>query len=228
MERTGNKSGRGPGSVLYVISSNAVGNHDGQRIPVRIDFDRPQSPDFNAAGLLKPGLSVKPEVRVRGLPRTPSPPERSPGDRLKIAGRSAIDRQVIGVVVQLAGRGPYFIIRRPNHSRIRCSAKSLLKVKTNLLPASPAEAVVARCHCEPSRCARSSSDSHLSAEFTFAADLATILSPFECLNARTALYAVPLLACADSGCVPGSRQLADDLATMALASFGSCSISTSN
>ncbi|HEV3199765.1 MAG TPA: biotin/lipoyl-binding protein [Bryobacteraceae bacterium] len=49
---------------------------------VRIDFDRPESPDFNAAGLLKPGLSVKPEVRVRWLPRTPSPPERLPGDRL--------------------------------------------------------------------------------------------------------------------------------------------------
>jgi membrane fusion protein (multidrug efflux system) len=70
-------------SVLSVMPSSAVGNHgDGQRVRVRIDFDRPQGPDFNAAGLLKPGLSVKPEVRVRWLPRTPSLPERLPGDRL--------------------------------------------------------------------------------------------------------------------------------------------------
>jgi hypothetical protein len=32
---------------------------------VRLDFDRPAGPDFNAEGLLKPGLSVEPEVRVR-------------------------------------------------------------------------------------------------------------------------------------------------------------------
>jgi hypothetical protein len=70
-------------SVLTVMPSNAAGNHgDGQRVRVRIDFDRPQSPDFNAAGLLKPGLSVEPAVRVRWLPRTPSPPDRLPGSRL--------------------------------------------------------------------------------------------------------------------------------------------------
>jgi hypothetical protein len=40
-----------------------------QRVPVRIDFDRTSDrnlgSDFNAEGLLKPGLSVEPEVRVR-------------------------------------------------------------------------------------------------------------------------------------------------------------------
>jgi membrane fusion protein (multidrug efflux system) len=36
-----------------------------QRVPVRIDFDRIAGPDFNAEGLLKPGLSVEPEVGVR-------------------------------------------------------------------------------------------------------------------------------------------------------------------
>jgi multidrug resistance efflux pump len=40
-----------------------------QRVPVRIDFDRASDrnpgQDFNAEGLLKPGLSVEPEVRVR-------------------------------------------------------------------------------------------------------------------------------------------------------------------
>jgi hypothetical protein len=34
-------------------------------VPVRIDFDRNSGSDFNAEGLLKPGLSVEPEVRVR-------------------------------------------------------------------------------------------------------------------------------------------------------------------
>jgi multidrug resistance efflux pump len=36
-----------------------------QRVPVRIDFDRPEGQKFNAAGLLKPGLSVEPKVKVR-------------------------------------------------------------------------------------------------------------------------------------------------------------------
>ena len=36
-----------------------------QRVPVRIDFDRNPGPDFNAEGLLKPGLSVEPGVKVR-------------------------------------------------------------------------------------------------------------------------------------------------------------------
>jgi hypothetical protein len=34
-------------------------------VPVRLDFDRSAGPDFNGEGLLKPGLSVEPEVRVR-------------------------------------------------------------------------------------------------------------------------------------------------------------------
>jgi len=36
-----------------------------QRVPVRIDFDRSPNEKFNADGLLKPGLSVEPKVRVR-------------------------------------------------------------------------------------------------------------------------------------------------------------------
>ena len=52
--------------------------------------------------------------------------------------------------------------------------------------------------------------------------------PFECLNANIVLYAVPLLAGAVSGYVPGSRQLADDLATLAVASLDARSVSTSN
>jgi len=36
-----------------------------QRVPIRIDFDRADGQNFNVDGLLKPGLSVEPEVRVR-------------------------------------------------------------------------------------------------------------------------------------------------------------------
>jgi len=43
------------------------------RVPVRIDFDRPDIQGFNTEDLLKPGLSVEPKVRVRWLPRTPPP-----------------------------------------------------------------------------------------------------------------------------------------------------------
>jgi membrane fusion protein (multidrug efflux system) len=72
--------GAGAGSVFSLLPpENATGNYVKvvQRVPVRIDFDRPSerasdrnpdrnpSPDFNAEGLLKPGLSVEPEVRVR-------------------------------------------------------------------------------------------------------------------------------------------------------------------
>jgi membrane fusion protein (multidrug efflux system) len=39
-----------------------------QRVPVRIDFDRVAGQDFNANGLLKPGLSVEPTVGVRPGP----------------------------------------------------------------------------------------------------------------------------------------------------------------
>jgi len=43
------------------------------RVPVRIDFDRPENQNFNAEDLLKPGLSVEPRVRVRWLPRSVTP-----------------------------------------------------------------------------------------------------------------------------------------------------------
>jgi membrane fusion protein (multidrug efflux system) len=42
----------------------------GSIVPVRIDFDRRETPDFNADDLLKPGLSVETEVKVRWLSRT--------------------------------------------------------------------------------------------------------------------------------------------------------------
>jgi multidrug resistance efflux pump len=48
------------------------------RVPVRIDFDRPEVQGFNTEDLLKPGLSVEPKVRVRWLPRTRQP-ESIPG-----------------------------------------------------------------------------------------------------------------------------------------------------
>jgi multidrug resistance efflux pump len=35
-----------------------------QRIPVRIDFDDAGNSGFNADGLLRPGMSVVPHVRV--------------------------------------------------------------------------------------------------------------------------------------------------------------------
>jgi len=60
--------GAGAGSVFSLLPpENATGNYVKvvQRVPVRIDFDRIAGPDFNAEGLLKPGLSVEPEVGVR-------------------------------------------------------------------------------------------------------------------------------------------------------------------
>ncbi len=60
--------GGGTGSVFSLLPpENATGNYVKvvQRVPVRIDFDRPTSGDFNAQGLLKPGLSVEPEVTVQ-------------------------------------------------------------------------------------------------------------------------------------------------------------------
>jgi membrane fusion protein (multidrug efflux system) len=64
--------GAGAGSVFSLLPpENATGNYVKvvQRVPVRIDFDRTPDrnlgSDFNAEGLLKPGLSVEPEVRVR-------------------------------------------------------------------------------------------------------------------------------------------------------------------
>jgi membrane fusion protein, multidrug efflux system len=60
--------GGGTGSVFSLLPpENATGNYVKvvQRVPIRIDFDRSQNSDFNAEGLLKPGLSVEPEVKVR-------------------------------------------------------------------------------------------------------------------------------------------------------------------
>ena len=60
--------GAGAGSIFSLLPpENATGNYVKvvQRVPVRIDFDRSVGPAFNAEGLLKPGLSVEPVVRVR-------------------------------------------------------------------------------------------------------------------------------------------------------------------
>ena len=60
--------GGGTGSIFSLLPpENATGNYVKvvQRVPVRIDFDRPVGQQFNAQALLKPGLSVEPEVRVR-------------------------------------------------------------------------------------------------------------------------------------------------------------------
>jgi membrane fusion protein, multidrug efflux system len=60
--------GAGAGSVFSLLPpENATGNYVKvvQRVPVRLDFDRSAGSDFNTEGLLKPGLSVEPEVRVR-------------------------------------------------------------------------------------------------------------------------------------------------------------------
>jgi membrane fusion protein (multidrug efflux system) len=61
-------TGGGTGSVFSLLPpENATGNYVKvvQRVPVRIDFDRTPGQDFNAEGVLKPGLSVVPDVRVR-------------------------------------------------------------------------------------------------------------------------------------------------------------------
>ena len=60
--------GGGTGSIFSLLPpENATGNYVKvvQRVPVRIDFDRTAAQEFNAEALLKPGLSVEPEVRVR-------------------------------------------------------------------------------------------------------------------------------------------------------------------
>ena len=60
--------GGGTGSVFSLLPpENATGNYVKvvQRVPIRLDFDRIYGQEFNAAGLLKPGLSVQPKVRVR-------------------------------------------------------------------------------------------------------------------------------------------------------------------
>jgi membrane fusion protein (multidrug efflux system) len=60
--------GGGTGSVFSLLPpENATGNYVKvvQRVPVRIDFERVAGQEFNADGLLKPGLSVEPDVKVR-------------------------------------------------------------------------------------------------------------------------------------------------------------------
>jgi membrane fusion protein (multidrug efflux system) len=60
--------GGGTGSVFSLLPpENATGNYVKivQRVPVRIDFEHSSGQQFNADGLLKPGLSVEPDVRVR-------------------------------------------------------------------------------------------------------------------------------------------------------------------
>jgi membrane fusion protein (multidrug efflux system) len=49
---------------------NATGNYVKvvQRIPVRIDFDNNDKPDFNQDGLLRPGMSLTPDVNVSVRP----------------------------------------------------------------------------------------------------------------------------------------------------------------
>jgi membrane fusion protein, multidrug efflux system len=51
---------------------NATGNYVKvvQRIPVRIDFDNSDKPDFNQDGLLREGMSVTPDVNVSVRPDT--------------------------------------------------------------------------------------------------------------------------------------------------------------
>jgi multidrug resistance efflux pump len=59
--------GAGTGSVFTLLPENVTGNYVKivRRVPVRIDFDRTPAQDFNVEGLLKPGLSVEPKVKVR-------------------------------------------------------------------------------------------------------------------------------------------------------------------
>jgi multidrug resistance efflux pump len=59
--------GGGTGSIFTLLPENPTGNYVKvvQRVPVRIDFDRTLGRDFNVEGLLKPGLSVEPKVKVR-------------------------------------------------------------------------------------------------------------------------------------------------------------------
>jgi multidrug resistance efflux pump len=59
--------GGGTGSIFSLLPENVTGNYVKivQRVPVRIDFDRTPAQEFNVEGLLKPGLSVEPKVKVR-------------------------------------------------------------------------------------------------------------------------------------------------------------------
>jgi multidrug resistance efflux pump len=80
--------GGGASSVFSAMPLNgAIGSDvkDMPQVPVRIDFDRPDTQNFNAEDLLKPGLSVGPKVRVRWLPRTLTA-NILPGRRASTAG----------------------------------------------------------------------------------------------------------------------------------------------
>ena len=60
--------GGGTGSIFSLLPpENATGKYVKvvQRVPVRIDFDRSPTEAFNSEGLLKPGLSVEPDVRIK-------------------------------------------------------------------------------------------------------------------------------------------------------------------
>jgi membrane fusion protein, multidrug efflux system len=59
--------GGGTGSIFTVSPENAASHYVKvvQRVPVRIDFDRPPGQEFSVEGLLKLGLSVEPKVKVR-------------------------------------------------------------------------------------------------------------------------------------------------------------------
>jgi multidrug resistance efflux pump len=60
--------GGGTVSVLGLLPPEKTSGNSAkvvQRVPVRIDFDRSEGQKFNTEGLLKPGLSVEPKVRVR-------------------------------------------------------------------------------------------------------------------------------------------------------------------
>src|SRR5260370_9020152 len=60
--------GGAAGSVLSAIPCNSASNpQDRQRVPVRIDFDRLQNQDFNAAGQCKPDCSLRTSGREKGL-----------------------------------------------------------------------------------------------------------------------------------------------------------------
>ena len=83
--------GGGAGSVFSIISPDSeIGKYvkGVARVPVRIDFDRAESKDFNAEDLLKPGLSVETEVRVRWLPRNQRP-NSVPATQASIPGPTA-------------------------------------------------------------------------------------------------------------------------------------------
>lgn len=60
--------GGATGAIYSLLPpENATGNYVKvvQRIPVRIDFDGHGQPNFNHDGLLRPGMSVEPDVKVR-------------------------------------------------------------------------------------------------------------------------------------------------------------------